>query len=343
MIRSTKFYILGMDVAELEGVAPRHGEGLPGERHKRWVSQEGSPGSQRGRGRASVRQGSAPALVGTEWLSGKLGDPALQVVDVRWYLPAVGKQGREEYARGHIPGAVYVDLDTELASPPGEGPGRHPLPSASAFEAAMSRVGVGDDVHVVAYDDAGGSVAARLWWLLRYFGHPGVSVLDGGINRWAAEGRSLERATPPVVAGEFRAAPQAGWVVDKAIVQELWGDSSALLLDARATERYEGRVEPVDARAGHIPGAHSAPFATYLRDEPAARLRPPGELRARFDALGVADAKQVVAYCGSGVTACHTLLALHLAGYPRAMLYEGSWSDWSADPALAVASGPEPG
>ena len=284
-----------------------------------------------------------PALVSTEWLAAHLTDPDLRVADVRWYLPIAGKHGRQEYARGHLPGAVFVDLDTDLAAPPGAGPGRHPIPSAAAFEAAMSRAGIGDRTHVVAYDDAGGSTAARLWWLLRYFSHARVSVLDGGLGRWVAEGRPVETLPLQPAPAAFTARRQSGWVVDKVAVKQLSRDPAALVLDARAPERYEGRVEPVDPRAGHIPGARSAPFAGNLRDEPAPRMRPPGELRQRYDQFGAQRAQKIVAYCGSGVNACHALLALHLAGYPDALLYEGSWSDWSTDPALEAATGPDPG
>ncbi|HEX2035194.1 MAG TPA: sulfurtransferase [Chloroflexota bacterium] len=290
-------------------------------------------------------QEAVPALVSTEWLAAHLHEAGVRVADVRWYLPTVGKVGREEYARGHIPGAVFVDLEQELAGAPGSGPGRHPLPSAERFAAAMARAGVGLETHVVAYDDAGGSIAARLWWLLRYFGHPRVSVLDGGITRWMAEGRAVETAVPSPQPREFTARPQRDWVVDKATVEALSRSGDGVLLDARAAERYEGRAEPVDPRAGHIPGARSAPFAGNLREEPAPRMKPAAALRARFEALGVSPerAGQVVAYCGSGVTACHTLLALHLAGLPDGLLYEGSWSDWSADPSLPAATGPDTG
>ena len=282
-------------------------------------------------------------LVATEWLAARLGDPGVRVVDVRWYLPTVGKQGRAEYGRGHLPGAVYVDLDTELAGPKGSGAGRHPLPAAEAFAAAMGRAGIGAGTGVVVYDDAGGSIAARLWWMLRYFGHEAVAVLDGGIGRWQAEGRPVETAVPAVATAVFRARPREGWVVDKQRVDALRRDATALILDARAPERYEGRTEPVDPRAGHIPGARSAPFARNLRDEEGARLKPAAELRAQFEALGVPQAQAVVTYCGSGITACHNLLALQVAGFPNAQLYVGSWSDWSADAALPAATGPEPG
>jgi thiosulfate/3-mercaptopyruvate sulfurtransferase len=309
-----------------------------------------------------MAEGDVPALVSTDWLAGHLQDPHVRVADVRWYLAHLGKNGQAEYARGHIPGAVFLDLDTQLSGPRGSGPGRHPLPAPAAFAEAMSSAGIGAPTHVVAYDDAGGAVAARLWWLLRYFGHPRVSVLDGGIARWAAEGRPLE-ATPappsplPVGAGPsssvvrstgagappFVPRPHPEWAVDKETVGRLRHDPRAVLLDARAPERYEGRTEPVDPRPGHIPGARSAPFAGNLRAEEAPRLKPAGELRAHYEGLGATRAGQVVVYCGSGVNACHDLLALHLAGLPGGLLYEGSWSDWSADPSLPAATGPEPG
>lgn len=284
-------------------------------------------------------------LVTTEWLAAHLHDPQVRVADVRWYLPTVGKQGRQEYLAGHIPGAVFVDLDTELAGSAERGPGRHPLPAPDAFALAMVRAGIGDDTLVVAYDDAGGAIAARLWWLLRYFGHQRVAVLDGGIARWVTEGRPLEQSpsTPADVnsaGARFTLRPHSDWVVDKVTVQALAGRPDAVVLDARAAERYEGQSEPVDARPGHIPGAHSAPFAGNLGAE--GRFLPATTLRRRFEELGVTPGKPVVAYCGSGVTACHNLLALHLAGFPDAKLYEGSWSDWSRDPSLPAATGPEP-
>jgi thiosulfate/3-mercaptopyruvate sulfurtransferase len=212
----------------------------------------------------------------------------------------------------------------------------------------MARAGVGPETHVVAYDDTGGSIAARLWWLLRHFGHLRVSVLDGGITRWVAEGRPLSRDVPAPSPGAFVPRPGEGQVVGKDEVRRLSGDPGAVVLDARATERYEGRVEPVDPRAGHVPGAVSAPFAANLASGEAegaagARFKAPAALRAQYAALGVTPGLEVVVYCGSGVTACHNLLALHLAGIHHARLYEGSWSDWSADPALPVAIGPDPG
>jgi thiosulfate/3-mercaptopyruvate sulfurtransferase len=269
-------------------------------------------------------------LVSTDWLARHLDDPRVVVADVRWALQ--GRRGAELYAEGHVPGARFVDLDRDLAAI-GEGPGRHPLPDAARFAATLSRLGVTRESTVVAYDDAGGAVAARLWWLLRYFGLDNGRVLDGGFPAWTAEGRPVTTDAPgPAAAPRLELTPRREMVVDAD------GLDGAVLLDARAPERYEGRVEPVDPRAGHIPGARSAPFSGNLSD---GRFLPEDALRARYAALGALDAPQVVAYCGSGVTACHALLALALAGRDDVRLYEGSWSDWSSDPSRPVATGPD--
>jgi thiosulfate/3-mercaptopyruvate sulfurtransferase len=286
---------------------------------------------------ASDSTGDSRALVTADWLAERLQRPDIRVADVRWYLPHLGKSGRAEYMAEHIPGAVFVDLDTELAGPPGSGPGRHPLPGPEPFATAMSRAGVGPTTHVVAYDDSGGAIASRLWWLLHYYGHSRASVLDGGIAAWRAVGHPLTTEVPSYARGDFKAIVVRDRVVDKQRVDALRLDPSAIVLDARATERYEGRVEPVDARPGHIPGAKSAPFAENLA-APEPTFLNSGKLRDRYARLGVTPEKTVVAYCGSGVTACHTLLALHLAGFPHGLLYEGSWSDWSADPSLPAAT-----
>ncbi|MCW5850803.1 MAG: sulfurtransferase [Anaerolineae bacterium] len=278
-----------------------------------------------------------PPLVSVDWLARRLDDRQARIADVRWYLPHLGKSGVNEYQAGHIPGAVFLDLDTELSAPRGEGPGRHPLPTAMNFGAAMRRAGVNSDTHVVAYDDGGGT-AVRLWWLLRYFGHERVSLLDGGLRAWQAAGRPLEtgagRIMPP---GNLIAHPKPDWVVDKEEVARL-AAAGAVILDARARERYEGKVEPIDARPGHIPGAHSAPFTENVGAD--GRFLDPAQLTAKYATLGVDKAKTVVAYCGSGVTACHTIFALHLTGRTDAKLYEGSWSDWAADSTLPAAMGP---
>ena len=282
-----------------------------------------------------------PLLVTTEWLAGRLGDPGLRIADVRWSLLEKDK-GRNAYLEGHIPGAVFVDVDDDLASPRGQGPGRHPLPRPEAFAAAMSRAGIGRATHVVAYDFGDGSTAARLWWLLRYFGHERVSLLDGGIARWNAEGRPLESQVPAYAPGAFAAEPQAAMRVDAGAVERLRGDPDALVLDSRMAERYEGRVEPIDPAAGHIPGARSRPYPANVRSAEDPRFLEPARLRQEFDRLGAGRARRVVCYCGSGVNACQNLFALELAGFEPGILYEGSWSDWCSDPGRATATGPEP-
>lgn len=259
------------------------------------------------------------------------------VLDVRWRLG--GPPGRNLYDAGHIPGASFVDLDHDLAAPPGEG-GRHPMPAAADFERAMHRANVRDGRPVVVYDDADSTAAARAWWLLRYFGHPSVRVLDGGFRAWTAAGHPVVAAgqhPPVIVAGRFSARPGHLGLLDADAAAAL--ARTGLLLDARAGERYRGEAEHVDPVAGHIPGAVSAPTAGNVN--PDGTFKPVADLAARFAALGAADGRAVGAYCGSGVTAAHEVLALALAGIPAA-LYVGSWSDWLTDPARPVATGPTP-
>ncbi|MFO0762603.1 MAG: sulfurtransferase [Byssovorax sp.] len=280
--------------------------------------------------------GSSP-LVSAAWLADHLDDPTVRVADVRWYLG--GKRGEDEYARGHVPGAVFVDLDRDLARRPDLGPGRHPLPHAADFAQFLARIGVDAGTTVVAYDDAGGAIAARLWWLLRYFGHGGGKVLDGGLGAYTALGLPLSAERPsPTPAPLLDLRGGSAGVVDKTAVDRLRADPRALVLDARAPERFLGKSEPIDARAGHIPGARSAPFAENLAS-PGGALLPASALAERFRALGAFEAAEVVCYCGSGVTACHNLLALSLAGRDDALLYEGSWSDWARDPSLPAETG----
>ena len=279
-----------------------------------------------------------PALVTIEWLAEHLGDPSVRPVDVRWYLTEPGR-GRQEYDQGHIPGATYMDIDGDLAAPRGEGPGRHPLPPPETFAAAAARAGIGDETHVVAYDASGGAYAARLWWLLRYFGHTRVSLLDGGWSAWRDAGYPAETGMPSLPETSFTPAPHAEMVVDADTVEQLRRDPSVLILDARANERFEGIVEPMDAQAGHIPGARSAPYAGNLRED--GHMKSADELRGRYLALGADAADRIICYCGSGVTAAHDIFALHLAGRTDALLYEGSWSDWSSDPTRPVSTGPE--
>jgi thiosulfate/3-mercaptopyruvate sulfurtransferase len=259
-------------------------------------------------------------------------DPRPTILDVRWEL---GKPSqRPEYERGHIPGAVFVELDTELAAAAGPA-GRHPLPSAEAFQASMRAAGVSGGCPVVVYDGSASLAAARAWWLLRYFGHDDVSVLDGGLAAWVAGGGRLESGAIPLGDGDFVARPGAMPVVDANGAVEL--ARRGLLLDARAPERFSGEVEPIDPVAGHIPGARNRPTTENL--EPDGRFKAPGELREQFGALGVDSVAAMGTYCGSGVTATHEILALELAGFPGAALYAGSWSEWITDPARPVAWG----
>ena len=276
-------------------------------------------------------------LVSTEWLAGALGAPDLRIVDVRWYLDP-RKVGRDAYEGGHIPGAVFLDVGTDLSAPGGgrgSPIGRHPWPSDEQVSRVIGAAGIGPETRVVAYDDQSGATAARLWYLLRAFGHDAVAVLDGGITKWQAEGRPLATGTVTPEAARFTARLREGWVAGRDEMARL--DPSILVIDARAGERYRGETEPIDPRAGHIPGAVSLPFAGNLTDGAIPVFRPAEELRTRFVAAG-ADRRLPIVYCGSGVTACHDLLALHVAGL-RGRLYGGSWSEWSADPSLPVATG----
>ncbi|MFF4750484.1 sulfurtransferase [Streptomyces sp. NPDC002514] len=261
------------------------------------------------------------------------------LLDVRWQLSVPGANGatafdgRAAYAAGHLPGAVFVDLDEELAAAPGEH-GRHPLPDLAEFGAAMRRAGVSADRPVVVYDGGQGWAAARAWWLLRWTGHPDVRVLDGGLSAWEGP---LSADVPEPAEGDFEPVPRPAGLLDAAGAAAL--ARSGVLLDARAGERYRGDVEPIDRVGGHIPGAVSAPTSENVG--PDGRFRPADELTARFAALGVSAATQVGVYCGSGVSAAHQALALAVAGIP-AELYVGSWSEWSADPSRPVAVGPDP-
>jgi thiosulfate/3-mercaptopyruvate sulfurtransferase len=278
-------------------------------------------------------------IVSTGWLAEHASDPALRVFDVRWYLDPK-KQGREQYLAGHIPGAAFLDLDLDLAAPGGArgGPlGRHPWPPAAKVAEVMGRAGVGDGVTVVAYDDQAGAIAARLWFLLRVHGHADVAVLDGGILKWKAEGRALESEPSHAAPATFHSRFDAARVLSKAEVAGLSRVGGALILDARAPERYRGDKEPIDPRAGHVPGARNAPFTDNLSGGELPVFLPKQELRRRYAALG-AEAREPIVYCGSGVTACHDLLALELAGL-RGRLYAGSWSEWSSDVSLPVETG----
>ncbi|MFJ9853837.1 sulfurtransferase [Streptomyces sp. NPDC101150] len=275
-------------------------------------------------------------ITATELASELAGSTAPVLLDVRYQLG--GPPGRPEYEAGHLPGAVYVDLDSQLASAPGPA-GRHPLPDLAAFGDAMRAAGVSAGRAVVVHDGGQGWAAARAWWLLRWSGHPDVRVLDGGLAAWKEAGgaMSVDKVTPR--AGDFTPAPGA--------LPLLTADEAAalarrgVLLDARAAERYRGEVEPIDKVAGHIPGAVSAPTTENVA-EGGTTFRDASELAKRFASLGATEDAEVGVYCGSGVSAAHEVLALAVAGIPAA-LYVGSWSEWSNDPSRPVATGPQPG
>ena len=265
-------------------------------------------------------------VVDLDWARAR-GDRVV-LADVRWYL--AGRSGREAYQAGHLPGAIFVDLDRVLAGPPSPADGRHPLPDPATFAAEMAALGVGDEDVVVAYDDAGGVMAARLVWMLRVTGHD-AALLDGGFTAYSG---SLDRDRPRRPRAVFTARP---WPADRLAGIEDASDSSNVVLDAREPARFRGETESVDPRPGHIPGARNLPCRDNVDAD--GRFRPVGELRERFAAAGVTDGAEVISYCGSGVTACHNLIALEYAGLGRGRLYPGSWSQYSADPARPAAVG----
>ena len=261
-------------------------------------------------------------LVTPSWLGDHLRE--VVVCDVRWYLADVG-QGRREYTQGHIPGAVYFDVESDLTAE--SGPGRHPLPTREAFAETLRLAGISNDDHVVAYDNSGGAIAARLWWMLRWMGHERVSVLDGGIGAWSQLGGALSDEVPIRTPAAFRVGDALERAVDRQFVES--EGSAFTLIDARAPERFQGLTEPVDAAAGHIPDAINIPFASNVED---------GYFLSATDLADKYADTPTIAYCGSGVTACHTILAFHIAGMASPLLYEGSWSDWASAGGL-VATG----
>lgn len=279
-------------------------------------------------------------LVDAATLAAHLEDPRWVVVDCRWRLDDP-RAGARLHAEGHIPGAWHADLDADLSSPRREGSGRHPLPEPAAFAVTAGGWGIGEDSQVVAYDDAGGQWAARLWWLLRWLGHDAVAVLDGGIHAWTEAGLALEREPPRRGARRFVATPDDSlWLDADEVAAGLHG-GRLRLIDARAPARYRGEAEPIDPVAGHIPGALNLPFTGNLG--PDGRFLAADALRARFaQVLGAAAATDAAVYCGSGVTACHHLLALEHAGLRGVRLYAGSWSEWIADPDRPIAKGDHP-
>ena len=282
-------------------------------------------------------------LIGAAVLRDRLADPGLAVIDCRFDL-ADPEGGRRAYLQGHIPGARYADLNRDLSAPINASSGRHPLPAPADFAATLQRLGIGRTSQVIAYDDNGGAFAARAWWLLRWMGHEAAAVLDGGIKAWIGIGGRLEpgeaEPLPAAPGGNDRLTAQvdAAAVLDAAEVAARLKDPAFLLIDARAPERFAGSVEPIDTVAGHVAGAVNQPFSANLDAD--GRFLPPAELRRLWQQrLAGRKPEQVAAMCGSGVTACHNLLSLELAGLRGAKLYAGSWSEWIRDPARPIARG----
>ena len=278
-------------------------------------------------------------LIDVDGLAARLHDPGCAVLDCRFDL-ARPAWGREAWAAGHVPGAQHADLDRDLSAPAGPATGRHPLPTPEAFAARASAWGIDEGVQVIVYDQGNGMYAARAWWLFRWLGHRAVAVLDGGFAAWTAAGRPVGTVPEVRPARRFVAHPDRSATVDAAFVVARLGDAAGMrLVDARGADRFAGQNETIDPVAGHVPGAVNHPFTRNL--DAAGRMRPAAELRAEWlQTLGGAPPTTLVAMCGSGVSACHDLLALEHAGLGGARLYAGSWSEWIRDPSRPVAADP---
>ena len=281
------------------------------------------------------------SLISTEELAGRIGDPKVRILDARWYIDPT-KKGIDAYTKGHIPGAFFADLDADFSAPGGAvgGPiGRHPFPSPQKVQQVIRLFGITSGVTVVAYDDVGGAMAGRVWSVLRVNGFDDCRILDGGLTKWVAEGREVTDQPPSIsTMTDFVVSPRPDLVVSKEwMIRE---KDQNLVFDSRAAERYRGETEPLDPRAGHIPGARNFPFTKNLTGGSTPVFKSPEELRAQFEAAGITEDTSPVFYCGSGITAAHNLLALHLAGF-SGRLYAGSYSEWCSDPALPVAKGDE--
>lgn len=279
-----------------------------------------------------------PPLVSTEWLATRLGRADVRVVDASWYLPSSGRDAAAEYAAGHVPGAVFFDLDA-MSDAGSTLP--HMLPPAAEFAARMSALGLDDRHTIVVYDGSGVNLsAARVWWTFRVFGHRAAAVLDGGLGKWKAEGRPLEPGAPHPAPGRFSARLDPSRVRDLAAIRANLGSGPEQVVDTRSAERFEGRQpEPrPGVRSGHIPGSLNLPFTDLVAAD--GTFLPPERLRARMEAAGVDPRRPVVAACGSGTSACSLVLALELLGHDRVAVYDGSWTEWGGRSDTPVEVGP---